>query len=139
MQRARCHQHEDSVPDGVLQGRVPEGAEGSFSCLLALWKSAVTQPILSAARPVCHRQLQPPELLGCSQAGSAMALETSSCMRVRNGGSLLCFGAEQLGALVCIPCLLSAALSSQSNRGVGSQLILQVTPDIKPRAAGDSE
>lgn len=36
LQRARCHQHEDSVPDGVLQGRVPEGAEGSFSCLLAL-------------------------------------------------------------------------------------------------------
>lgn len=55
----------------------------------SLWKSAVTQPILTAARPVCHSCGFLPglsELLGCSQACSAMALEASSYMRVRNSG-----------------------------------------------------
>lgn len=55
----------------------------------SLWESAVTQPILTAARPGCRiwsflAGLS--ELLGCSQVCCATALEAPGCKRFRNGG-----------------------------------------------------
>lgn len=108
----------------------------------SLWKAAITQPTLTAAMPVCHRQLEPPGWpfwtagllsgLLCHGFGILQLYEGQQWWQAQTA-------LVQLGALVCIPWLLGAALSSRSNRAVGSQLISQVAPDVKPRAAGDSE
>lgn len=75
----------------------------------SLWKSAVTQPILTAVRPVCHKQLQLPGCpfwtagllsgLLCHDFGSFQLYEGQQCWQAQTA-------LVQLGALVCIPWLL---------------------------------
>lgn len=82
---------------------VPQAAVASWLALLNCW---------AALRPALPWLWEPPAVWGSEMVAVCSAL-------------------VQLGALVCIPWLLSAALGSKSNRGVGSQLISQVAPDIK--------
>lgn len=97
---------EGQVPTGGLSPWwcVPvtrEGSRRSFSCFLALIahfghlqsRSPFWLQQGLCATGSCSLLAGPSELLGCSQACSAMALGASSCVRVRNGGSLFCFGA----------------------------------------------
>lgn len=82
----------------------------------SLWKSAVTQPVLQqglCATGSCSLLAGPSELLGCSQACSAMALGASGCVRVRNGGSLFCFGAAWSSGLHSLAAQCSLGLQIQ--------------------------